>query len=644
MNTEEEIKADKNGQIIEGTISISGKGMGYVRNKEMKDSVEVSHEHLNRALQGDMVKIRLLPEKENKPMQGEVLEIIMRSKAGFSGVLEQENGVYFLVPSDIKMYTDIIIPKDKLGGAKVGQKVFGIITDWPNPEKAPTGEITKVLGMPRENEAEMQAIALEKGFVSGFPEEVEKEANDLEKTNHVTPEEVKKRRDLRGITTFTIDPEDAKDFDDALSFQELPNNNFEIGIHIADVSHYVTPSSYLDKEAIKRGTSVYLVDRTIPMLPEAISNDLCSLKPDEDKLTMSAIFEMNKNGDVLKEWFGKTIIHSVKRFTYEGAQKVLDDKAGPYQYELETLNNIAKKLTAKRFEKGAISMEQEEVKFKLDPNGVPIEVYKKIRGDTNKLIEEFMLLANQRVAEFISKGNDKVFVYRIHDEPDKDRIADLINFLKKLGYPLKMQGDSVSSYSLNKLLESLEGKEEKDTIQTAVIRSMAKAIYSTKNIGHYGLAFEYYTHFTSPIRRYPDVVVHRLLQDFLHGKEISPEFSHEYDMISTYSSQREKEASEAERASIKYKQVEYMSMRIGQTYDGVITGVSEWGVFVEEKETKCEGMIRLKDLGDDYFELNEKEMAVVGQKTHKKFRIGDKLKIKVRDANLTKKVIDYVLV
>ena len=645
---------------IEGVISISSKGIGYVKTKEQKykdTPIEIGHGFLNTALHGDTVRVLLHPVRSLQgqtrersrsrtfpgPITGEVTEIISRSKAGFAGVLEIEQGVYFLSPSDTRMYTDIIIPKDKLNGAKAGQKVFGIIISWKDPQKAPEGEINKILGKPGENNAEMQGIALEKGFRSDFPPEVEKEAEKL-KTHSDIEKEIKKRRDFRQILTFTIDPEDAKDFDDALSFIELGHDRYEIGVHIADVSHYVRPATSLDREASKRGTSVYLVDRTIPMLPETLSNNLCSLNPKEDKLTMSAVFEMDKEGRVHKEWFGKTIINSNKRFTYEEAQKVLDNEGGPYFHELRILNDIAKKLTKKRFEYGAVSLDQEEVKFELDKKGVPIKVFKKVRGDANKLIEEFMLLANRKVAEFIAKGNDKVFVYRIHDLPNKEKMADLIFFLKKLGYRLPHKAGLVSSASINDLILRLEGREEKDTIQTAIIRSMAKAIYSTKNIGHYGLAFKYYTHFTSPIRRYPDIVVHRLTEHYLAKKHISKEKWHEYEIISNFSSQREKEAQEAERASIKYKQVEYMSYRIGEVYNGVITGVTDFGIFVEEKETKCEGLVRLKDLTDDFYILNEKEMMIIGQRHRKKYRVGDKVKIKVTDANINKKNIDYVFV
>ena len=419
----------------------------------------------------------------------------------------------------------------------------------------------------------------------------------------------------------------------------------EIGIHIADVSHYVRPKTAIDKEAIKRSTSLYLVDRTIPMLPKTLSNDLCSLNPNEDKLTMSAVFTLDSNAQVLEKWFGKTIIHSDKRFTYEEAQEILDKGEGKLHKELDTLNRLAKKLTEERHEKGAISMDQEEVKFELDKDGVPLRVFKKVRQDTNKLIEEFMLLANKKVAKFVAEMEEEsVFVYRVHDNPDYDRMHNLTLFLKSLGYNLKTKDGVVEGKELNNLIKSLEGKPGKDTIQTAIVRSMAKAIYTTKNIGHYGLAFEHYTHFTSPIRRYPDVMVHRLLEEYLSGKKIKEDEWHLYEAMCVYSSQREKEAADAERASIKYKQVEYMSARIGQLFDGIISGVTEWGVYVEEKETKCEGMIKLRDLGDDYFVFDEKNYRVYGERTKKSFTLGDPVKFKVVATDMVRKTIDYKFV
>ncbi len=637
------------GSIYEGTINISTKGIGFVKVRDPKMAVEVPREALNRAFHGDTVKVEIteLPNAVHDNPYGKVLDITRRAKIGYSGTLSFEQGAHCIVTNDGRMYTPITIPGEKLSGAKQGDKVFCAITDWPDPMSAPSGEVVKVLGKPLENNAEMLSLALEKGFDNEYPAAVEAEAKAISE-HGITEEEKSNRRDFRQITTFTIDPEDAKDFDDAISVQFLEDEKIEIGIHIADVSHYVQPDTALDKEAYRRATSVYLVDRTIPMLPEALSNDLCSLNPDVDRLTMSAVFIIDKHMNVVDEWYGRTVIHSHQRFTYENAQKVLDTKDGPFLKELQAALAIAQDLEKKRFAAGAMVLDTVEVKFKLDENGVPLSAYVKERGQTHHMIEELMLLANRKVAEFITKGdkdNSRVFVYRVHDAPDPERIEDLKTFLKRMGYNLKTNEDGIiPARTLNDLVQSLEGKPEKETIQTAIVRSMAKAIYSTKNIGHYGLAFEFYTHFTSPIRRYPDTIVHRLLSHYLANGVIPKEMWEYYDRVCLHSSQREKEAADAERASIKYKQVEYMSTRVGQIFDGTITGVSPNGIFVEEKETRCEGMVRLRDIGNDYFEYNDKELAIIGRKTRKEFRIGDKVRFKVTNADIVKRLLDYALV
>ncbi len=635
---------------LSGTIAITAKGTGYVTplgtigKKNKDEDIEIDFKHLNTALHGDTVEISLLP-KTSKRVQGEVVQIITRSKTNFAGVLENENGIFYLRPDDIKMYTDIIIPEKNLTGAKHGDKVMVSMSPWTDHRKIPEGAVTKVIGRPGDNDAEMHSIALEKGFDFDLPEKAESEAKNINEAR-ITEKDYKDRRDFRNILTFTIDPADAKDFDDAISFVELGKNLFEVGIHIADVSYYVKPGSELDREAQERATSVYLVDRTIPMLPEILSNDLCSLVPNQDRLTMSAVFQIDQNGNVKKEWYGRTVIHSQKRFTYEEAEKSIHENSAPLHKELEILNNIAKNLTKERFKKGAISLEADEVKFVLDSQGVPLKVIKKVRGDSNKLIEEFMLLANRKVAETVSKKWKKegVFIYRVHDVPSKEKMEDLAYFLRGLGQKVTLKDGIIPNYEINNIMARLEGKTAEDTLHRMVIRSMAKAIYTTQNIGHYGLAFAYYTHFTSPIRRYPDIMVHRMLSTFLEGKKVEKDKLKEFESLARKSSEQEKKAAEAERASVKYKQVEYMSKRIGETFSGIISGITEWGLYVEEIETKCEGLVKVRDLDDDFYMFNEKKLELIGQKKKKKYTLGDKVKMKVKGVDLERKTIDYILV
>jgi ribonuclease R len=589
-------------------------------------------------------------QKGEDELYGSVTKIIERGRKGYAGVLEEENGMVFLVPDDKRMYTDVIIPNNARMDAEIGMKVIVAITDWTDAKKSPVGKVTNILGKPGDNNAEMLAYALERGFSDEHAKEVNDEANTI-KSRGITEEDKKDRRDFRAIPTFTIDPVDAKDFDDAISFQKLANGHYEVGVHIADVSYYVRDGMALDQEAIARETSVYLVDRCIPMLPEVLSNDLCSLVQGEDRLVMSCVLELDDEGNVHNEWYGRSLINSHRRYTYEDAQTTLDTKQGDFYEELEILNTIAKKLNKARFDNGALQLETEEVKFKLDEKGVPVDVYVKTRGDTHKMIEEYMLLANKYVSKFITKKQEEVngegnaiCIYRIHDKPDADRMHDLNLYIKGLGYTVRFMDGLIPSKDLNDLLVKMGDKPEKALLQVHITRAMAKAIYSTNNVGHYGLAFDFYSHFTSPIRRYPDVLTHRLLMRVLGQDYPKLEEKGFYDKLCAQASRREKEASDAERGSIKYKQVEYMSYRVGEEFDGMVSGVSEWGIFVEEKKSKCEGMIRLRDLGDDFYNYDQKGGRVFGERTGVEWKIGTPVKIKVKSANLEMKVIDYTLV
>lgn len=636
--------SEKDSQILEGSIRVTGKGVGYFAVPDADQDLEIQPENINTALNHDRVKVEKLGKKVYDREQARVVEIVERHKTEFVGTLEKENDNFFLVPDDKRMYRDIFVPAEKIKGAEDGQKVQVKITEWGDPAKSPRGEVVRVIGKAGEHNAEMLGIVYESGFEVDFPPEVEKEAQAW-KEKYKNEDRLKDRRDFRETTTFTIDPVDAKDFDDAISLKTLPDGNYEVGIHIADVSHFVVEKTELDKEARKRGTSIYLVDRTIPMLPEVLSNDLCSLNPNEEKYAFSAVFVMDKNAVVKERWFGKSLINSDKRFTYEEAQETLDKKSGLFYEELQTLNDLAYKLRAEKFKNGAIEFETEEVKFELDNLGKPVKVYKKERKDTHKLVEDFMLLANREVATYMhanTKENTRAaFVYRIHDVPDREKIINLATFVKALGFELKNKDGETTGEDISKMLRSVDGSPAEMLIKTAAIRSMSKAIYSTTNIGHFGLAFEYYTHFTSPIRRYPDLMVHRLLYRFLTHGQIEQDEIIKYQRLCDDSSERELEAAEAERASIKYKQVEYMQEHIGEEFDATVSGVSEWGVYVEEVNTKAEGMVRLRDMTDDFYELNEKLYAIVGQKTGKKYSLGDKVRVKLVASDPERKTLDF---
>ncbi len=644
------------GKRFTGAISINSKGVGFFdldpENKKKTDSIEIQPEYVNRAFHGDIVEIEATGEKIKNRDQGKVVRVVTRTKNEYVGTVVHGDAGTYVVPDDKRMYADIFLPTDEEAKIPEGTKVL-VEIDWEASTTRLMGTVAKIIGASGENNTEMEAIVLEKGFRVEFPLTVEAEAELLKQKYPTTFEtEIKNRRDMRSTTTMTIDPADAKDFDDAISFVDLGDDTYEIGVHIADVSYFVTPGTELDREAEKRGLSVYLVDRTIPMLPEVLSNDLCSLNPNEDKYTFSAVFKIDTHGTIIDQWFGRTIIHSDRRFTYEDAQKVIDGELdGPFQTELRTLHRIAKIFEKKKFENGAINFETDEVKFVLDEKGKPIRVYRKQRLDTHKLVEEYMLLANRAVAEFVFKSQKENIskkgaqsVYRIHNTPDTERIENLAVFLKALGFDLHNKEGKVTSRDINELLKDVEGSSNEELIKTATIRSMAKAVYSTKNIGHFGLAFTYYTHFTSPIRRYPDLLVHRFLERELKGGKIEPNEFEKYERICLESSENEKRASDAERSSIKYKQVEYMQEHVGETFDGTITGVTEWGIYIEEKETKCEGMIKLRDLGDDFFTLDEKNYTLKGEKSGKKFTLGDTLRFKVISADMERRVLDYGLV
>jgi len=619
----------------------------YLVPDDGSESVFIAERSMNRALNGDKVKVMLYPLRRKKELEGEVVEIIERARERFVGIIDSKHGVTILKANNKQLPMNIIIPPDKTKGAKNGQKCIAAITYWGDKYENPIGEIVDILGDTGNNNTEMHAILAEYGLPYSYPQEIEKEANKIPET--ITEDEIKRRIDFRTTTTFTIDPRDAKDFDDALSIKDLGDGLWEVGVHIADVTHFVPEGGIIDQEAVKRATSVYLVDRTVPMLPEHLSNFICSLRPDEEKLTYSCIFTINDLAEVIDYKIARTIIKSDRRFTYEEAQEIIETGKGDFATEVLRLNDLAKKLREKRFASGAIAFERSEVRFELDDTGKPVSVFFKESKDSNKLIEEFMLLANKYVAQHIgmphNREKPKTFVYRIHDVPNPEKLSNFATFIKKFGYKIKTDGKKTSvSSSINHLLDQIEGKKEQNMIETLAIRSMAKAAYSTKNIGHYGLAMKYYTHFTSPIRRYPDMMVHRLLTKYADKVPQQTIDRTDYESLCKHSSDMEQLAAQAERASIKYKQIEFMADKIGKVYDGVISGISTWGIYVEINENKCEGMVYIRDLEDDVYVYDEKNYCIIGRRTQRKYQIGDDIRIKVVKADLIKKYLDFEIV
>ena len=637
-------KRKDRGTRITGRFERRSNGKNQVITEEGEE-IFVAERNSMHALDGDTVEVYVYARRRHAEPEAEVTKIIERADNSFVGILNVERQYAFLITDSKTLANDIFIPKNKLRGGKDGEKAVVRITEWPEHTKNPIGEVVDILGEAGNNNTEMHAILAEYGLPYRYPEAVEKAADKI--SDIIPPEEIARREDFRNVTTFTIDPRDAKDFDDALSIRKLPSGLWEVGVHIADVTHYVEPGSIIDKEAERRATSIYLVDRTIPMLPERLCNYICSLRPNEDKLAFSCIFEIDDKANVKRSHIARTVIRSDRRYAYEEAQAIIEGADGDYREEILKLNELAQKIRERRFENGSISFDRQEVRFEIDEEGHPISVYFKVAQEANMLIEEFMLLANRTVASTVGDTPNgkkaKTFVYRIHDQPDPSKINDLATFITRFGYRTKLHNNTKDlSKNINKLLQEIKGRPEENLISTVAVRSMSKAIYSTDNIGHYGLGFDFYTHFTSPIRRYPDMMVHRLIDRYLNGGRSAVEQS--IASKCKHSSEMEQLAANAERASIKYKQVEFLIDRLGQEFDGVISGVTEWGFYVELNENKCEGLVPIRDLDDDYYELDEKNYCLTGRRTHRTYRLGDPVRVQIANANLERKQLDFALI